>query len=790
MAGNGESSAVPRVFAMKFRARLPLSRRGLALAPALAAFAWLSLSAQQQPQQPPAQPPPPGQPAGQAPAPPGGQPGQEQAPADQPARPPLFRTGIDYVRVDVLVSDSKGNPITDLKQEDFEVAEDNKPQTIDSFRLINVTGRPIDGETPREIRSQDVLEQEAQREDVRLFVIFLDDYHVRRGASMAVREPLTRFIRNSLGQMDLVGIAYPLTPFSAIAFTRNHESVIRAIEQFDGRKYDYQPRNQMEEQYIYYPVEVVERIRNQVSLSAIRSISAGLGTLREGRKSMILVSEGYTNYVPPQLRDPSAAYQGMGNPNRRNPMAGENDMNEDRYRFFQNTDLLTDIRDAFNEANRNNVSIYGVDPRGLAAFEFDINEGVGQQSDRNSLNNLIDSLRTISEETDGRAIVNRNDLDIGMKQIIRDSSAYYLIGYTSNQAPQDGKFHQIRVRVKRPGAQVRARKGYWALSKEETARALAPPKPAADPMYGKALADIEAPNRARVVRTWIGTSRAENGKTNVTVVWEPATRVPGDRREPATGISVVAQGSAGYFRGKAPDGATGALASGAGTGAGGAAAGGTGGGAANNGGVVVIDSGAPRASSGTGGAGASPAATGGASASGPGAAVAMPGRGGRLTFAAAPGPLSLKMSIEGAAGQVLDSDFRDLVIPDYTKAEAALSEPAVFRARTQRDLLALAGDPQAMPTTAREFSRTERLLIRVAAYSPGGSATAPTAQLLNREGKKMSDLVVKPFEVGGEGMYQAELPLASLPAGEFLVQLTIPSEGGEQKRLVGLRVTS
>ena len=789
---------------MIFRARLPLSRRGLAFAPALAALAWLSLSAQQQPQQPPPQQPPPAQPAGpqgSKPAPPQGQPvqgqsgqgqsGQGQAQGDQPQppRPPTFRTGIDYVRVDVLVSDSKGNPITDLKQEDFELVEDNKPQTIDSFKLINVTGRPADGDTPREIRSQDVLEQEAQREDVRLFVIFLDDYHVRRGASMAVREPLTRFIRNSLGPMDLVGIAYPLTPFSAIAFTRNHESLIRAIEQFDGRKYDYQPRNQMEEQYVYYPVETVERIRNQVSLSAIRSISAGLGTLREGRKSMILVSEGYVNYVPPQLRDPSAAYPGLGNPNRRNPMAGENDMNEDRYRFFQNTDLLTDIRDAFNEANRNNVAIYGVDPRGLAAFEFDINEGVGQQSDRNSLNNLIDSLRTISEETDGRAIVNRNDLDIGMKQIIRDSSAYYLLGYTSTQAPQDGKFHTIRVRVKRSGAQVRARKGYWALSAEETARALAPPKPAADPMYGKALADIEAPNRARVVRTWIGTSRAENGKTNVTLVWEPATRVPGDRREPPAGVSVIAQGAGGYYKGKAVDGSGGAVASNAGAGgAGGAASGGTGSNGGSSG-VVVVDSTAPRTSSGTGPGGGT-AAAGGASAAGTGGALGLSSRGGRLTFAAVPGPMQLKLSIEGAAGQVLDSDFREIVIPDYTKAEASLSEPAIFRARTQRDLTVLAADPQAMPTTAREFSRTERLLIRVAAYAPGGSTTLPVAQLLNRDGKKMSDLVVKPFAPGGEGMYQTELPLAGLPAGEFLVQVTMAGEHGEQKRLIGLRVTS
>src|SRR4029077_8285469 len=100
------------------------------------------------------------------------------------------------------------------------------------------------------------------------------------------------------------------------------------------------------------------------------------------------------------------------------------------------------------------------------------------------------SLRTLAENTDGRAIVNRNDLANGMKQIIRDSSAYYLLGYSSTAAPADGKFHEIKVRVKRPGLQVRARKGYWALTAEETSRAPAPPNPA--PAAG---GDAGAPKR-------------------------------------------------------------------------------------------------------------------------------------------------------------------------------------------------------------------------------------------------------------------------------------------------------
>ena len=68
----------------------------------------------------------------------------------------------------------------------------------------------------------------------------------------------------------------------------------------------------------------------------------------------------------------------------------------------------------------------------------------------------MDTLRTLASQTDGRAIVNRNDLGTGMTQIVRDTSAYYLLGYNSTQSPSDGKFHEIKVQVKRPGIQVRA----------------------------------------------------------------------------------------------------------------------------------------------------------------------------------------------------------------------------------------------------------------------------------------------------------------------------------------------
>ena len=142
-------------------------------------------------------------PAGGAPGDPGRPAGAQTAPGtppaaaqdQQPPAQPTFRAGINFVRVDVIATDNKGNAVIDLMPDDLTVTEDGKPQVIESFKRIKVDERKET--TPaREIRTSFDEESEAQREDVRLFAIFLDDYHVRRGASMYARQPLMRFLQN------------------------------------------------------------------------------------------------------------------------------------------------------------------------------------------------------------------------------------------------------------------------------------------------------------------------------------------------------------------------------------------------------------------------------------------------------------------------------------------------------------------------------------------------------------------------------------------------------------------
>src|SRR5437867_2637432 len=676
----------------------------------------------------------------------GQSPPQGQPPPPSDPQQPVFSSGISLVRVDVIITDRNGNQIADLQPADFDVTEDGKPQKIETFKLIKLDGgiSSAINELPKEIRNDYDEESEAAREDVRLFAIFLDDYHVRRGASMSVRNPLTRCVETQLGPSDMVGVMYPLESTSSVRMTRNHSAVVRGLQQFQGRKYDYTPRNQFEERYAYYPTEIVERIRNQVSLSALKALIVHMGSLKEGRKALIVVSEGYTNALPPQMRNGNAQFPGSGNPNAFNPGAGANDPNEDRYQFFSNLDLDTDLREVYDTANRNNVAIYAVDPRGLPGFEFDIDQNVGSlQVDAKYLNMTMDTLRTLAENTDGRAIVNRNDLDVGMKQITRDSSAYYLIGYNSSQAPSDGKFHEIKVRVKRPGAQVRARKGFWALTPTETAHATAPPKPGPPKAVEDALAAVNRPARASVVRTWIGTSRGENGKTRVTFVWEPAPKTPGEtsaaRRAEPSRVSLMAVGPDGspYFRGRVPD--------------------------------VVLASAASAGST-------TPAAGGTTAPKGPS----------RVTFDVAPGKMQLRVSVEGNGSEVLDSEVREINVPDLTSAQTVFGTPQLLRARTVREYQQLKTDPDAVPVAAREFTRTDRLMIRVPAYGPGATAPALSVHILNRAGQPMSELTAAPAANSGE--QQIEVPVAGLAPGEYLVEIKAGGESGEAKELLGFRV--
>jgi VWFA-related protein len=662
--------------------------------------------------------------------------GQQQAPPAQTAQPPaqppaapdqpIFRAGINFVRVDVIVTDRQGNPVTDLTLEDFQIEEDGKPQKPEQFRLVKIDTTTQPAYTSRTIRSRNDEETAAADENSRIFVFFLDDYHVRRETSMSLKKPVVEFISTQLAPSDLVSVMHPLTPLDAVTLSRNHQGVINTVEKFEGRKYDYDPVNDIERAYVYkLTPDAIEMIRRQVALTAMRGICTKLGALREGRKSLILISEGYNALLPPQMRSNIPGGYGAGGTVTRDPFAAENNPMEDRANFSATMDMQRELQDVFDACNRNNTSIYAVDPRGLAIGEFDITSNVSIRTSQSYLNASMDTLRDLAANTDGRAIVNRNDLAAGMKQIIRDSSAYYLVGYNSTQAPTDGKFHEIKVRVKRPGVQVRHRKGYWAYTEEDVKRATAGPKPGPPPAVTRALSAITPLNNRRYIRTWLGTDKGADGMTRVTLLWEPMPQRPGMQREVARRVGVLATSEKGevLYRGRVPT------------------------------------------------------------------EFAAPGNGGITRFQVPPGKIEVRLTVEDGSG-TLDTEDRDLVVPDLSAPEVMLSTPRVWFARNAREFTEITTGTPPAPSASRDFRRTDRLLVRADAYGPGTTPPTVTAQLLNQQGVKMSEIAVT-APTGTVAPHSIDLPLANLAAGQYLLEIIATSEGHKPvSELVAFRVGS
>ena len=536
-----------------------------------------------------------------------------------------------------------------------------------------------------------------------------------RDSSMSLKKPVIDFIANQLAPGDLATVMYPLTPVDAAVLTRNHQGIINTVEKFEGRKYNYEPINAVEEGYVFkLTPDAIEIIRRQVTLSAIRGLCTKLGSLREGRKSLILISEGFNATLPPQMRSNQAGgFVGTARPapaRIRSPAT------------TTSTRIARSFRRAWTCSGRCRTCgtpAIATTPRSTPSIRAGWRSAASTSpptsrcsTSQSYLNASIDTLRELADNTDGRAIVNRNDLAGGMKQIVRDASAYYLVGYNSTQAPTDGKFHEIKVRVKRPGVQVRARKGYWAYTVEDAKRAVAGPKAGPPAEVTRALAALAPMTNRRYIRTWIGNDKGEDGLTRVTLLWEPLPPTPGVRRDEPRRVTVLATSPSGdiVYRGRVPS------------------------------------------------------------------ELAAPGNGGIIRFSAPPGKLDLRLTIEGDGTGTLDTEDRALVLPDLSSPEVMLSTPKVWFARNAREFTALTSGAPPAPTAVREFRRTDRLLIRFDAYAPAAAPTTVTAQLLNQQGTKMTDIPVTAPTEGGQ-THSIDFSLASLAPGQYLLEMTAKSEG-------------
>ena len=441
----------------------------------------------------------------------------------QQPQQPVFRTEANFVRVDAYpVKD--GKPLQDLKLEDFEIFEDGVAQKIEAFEHVVIRSAGPQ-ETRREPSSQRESLQEASNPRNRVFVIFLDTTHVSVEGSYLIKEPLIQLIDRILGPDDLVGVMTPDMAASQVVLARKTQVIEDSLRTNWpwGRRFSlmnddrenayeecYPPTDSEVKQGLRRSVladKLIRRKRERATLESLEDLVRYLHAIREERKAILAVSEGWLLYredrdlmtlrqdgkwqEPIPSSDPIVVGP-RGQPVTKDPRnisersLSKNECDTDRLRLASLDDDQY-FRDIMDQANRGNSTFYPIDPRGLAAFDTPIGprgESLPPIQDAASLKTRQETLRTLASNTDGIAVMNNNDLNTGLKRIADDLTSYYLLGYYSTNAKLDGKFRSINVRVKQSGVQVRARRGYRAAKPEEVAAA----KKAAEPPAGSAPA--------------------------------------------------------------------------------------------------------------------------------------------------------------------------------------------------------------------------------------------------------------------------------------------------------------
>jgi VWFA-related protein len=395
-------------------------------------------------------------------------PAQQNPPAPpQGLDSPTFRLQVDYVEVDAVVTDQQGRFVRDLKKEDFQIFEDRKAQTISAFTLVDIpierAERPLFAEQPIE---PDVRTN-ARPFDGRIYIAVLDDLHVQFQRSQLVRNVMRKFILEKLGANDLMAVIHVGGKVeNSQEFTSSKRLLLAAVDKFIG-KAERPATLEAYERYLATmgspspdssdPMIQKRGFDARNTLEELQAIADWFGNVRGRKKSILFVSEGIEYDI------------------------------EDVFNKRDATMIMDRTRDLIRSATKSNVSIYAIDPRGLTNmgdFGIEMNsvpaggtidestgersgglseqqmQMLGQRGLQNELRLQHNSLRTLAEETGGIAVINTNSFDETFGRIVQDNSSYYVLAYYPPNPKRDGRFHNIQVRVNRPGVTVRARRGY------------------------------------------------------------------------------------------------------------------------------------------------------------------------------------------------------------------------------------------------------------------------------------------------------------------------------------------
>jgi VWFA-related protein len=393
---------------------------------------------------------------------------QQPVPATTPQQP-TFKANVNLVEVHAVVTNQRGEFVTGLSKEDFEIYEDGRPQSTAVFELMNMPAATVTTTATTSAIESDVRVS-VPRFEGRLYVIVLDDLHTMALRSPQVKQAARTFIDKHLGAHDLAAIVYTSGRQDAAQELTSSRRLLRAsIDRFQGQK---PPSATAERLAVHFRERDLERPSDESSESGGRASGNPAANTRiddpyDGERGM-------NARRALELMKDVALWMRDVNGRRKALVLFSEGIDYDIYDVFNNrsaSGIVFDARDAIAAAQRANVAIYAVDPRGLtqlgdeqiAVGSLSPDATVSYGTSRDFQRELLlaqESLMWLAEDTGGIALVRDNDIARGLARIAEDNSRYYVLGYVADPQRSPGKFRNIEVRVKRPGLKVRSRRGY------------------------------------------------------------------------------------------------------------------------------------------------------------------------------------------------------------------------------------------------------------------------------------------------------------------------------------------
>jgi len=342
---------------------------------------------------------------------------------DPQQKPPVFRSRIDLMQLDVTVLDKTGQPVRGLTKEDFTLHEDNTPQTIQGFAAIDLPGRVVGGPVWQDTVASDVVTNDI--ENARIFVLVMDDAlsmgtfpppsppNIPDPAAIErMKDGAVSFL-TQLGPLDLAAVVFTQRTRMSQNLTADKARLIAAIRAFPSSGGgDLNPTTMLGRGGGVTTVPGTACLGRIYSVGAMEGTVKLLAALPDRRKAIV--------YFGGQL-----------------PWANGPD----------DCTIFWRWRDTFANAQQANVTINPVDTMGL-------------RTER-----PLASWATygaVAENTGGHAVIGNNDLKPGLNRIMTETSSYYLLAYQPTRDIADGTFRRLTVRINRPDVEVISRRNYWA----------------------------------------------------------------------------------------------------------------------------------------------------------------------------------------------------------------------------------------------------------------------------------------------------------------------------------------